>query len=189
MKTNETFESELKLEMNGQRVTSIDLPPNHSKTLDVLVDKNFKCTFNKFPHSKFEQTAERGFIVQAIELDSEQDMITIEYENQNKIQNFPDQFSFNSILSSSEGRFNSVRNTNSKQRQHKTNELQINMNSDYAVDAIVYRTTDDLFDPGVSFSNPVLAESIETQQVKNRNSYPAIVHAIQNEQQFCTQLY
>lgn len=189
MKTSETFESELKLEMNGQRVALIDLVPNESQTIDVLVNKNFRCAFNKFPYSKFEDTAERGFIVQAIELDSEQDMITIEYENQNKIQNFPDQFSFNSILSSSEGRFNSIRNTDSKQRQYKTNELQLNMNSDYVVDAIVYRTTDDLFDPGISFSNPVLAESIEMQQVKNRDSYPAIVHAIQNEQQFCTQLY
>ncbi len=199
IQTHESFETELKFMSGGQRVTAVNIPVGEKKSIDIVVDKTFNCAL-PFPDIiSTVPLAERGFIFKAIPLGSEEDNLVIDYLNQNSMDSFPDLFSLNALLESSEAKFFSIRNSQTRQRAFKTNELQLNMNRSTAIDTLVLRTTADLSVPPLvrldsgymassEYTGVSMSRARQVRAAKKTNSYPSYIFTSTSETSYCKQL-
>jgi hypothetical protein len=198
--TGDTFETELKFMHNGQRALTLELPSGDTKTIDVVLDKNFNCNFKGFELLQEEPQSERGFVVKAIDLGTEQDILQIDYLNQNEMQAFPELFFLNTILENSMGTLDSIRNSNQRQRRYKTNLLQLNMNRSTVIDTIFLRDIGDILTPdlerlpgyGIESTNYTRLSIERRQQVrdyKRTNGMPSIIQNQTQNTSFCLEVF
>ncbi len=147
---NEEFLSEIRFMMNGIQIYEFNIQKDATETVDMVMYKNFKCVLPSNNLSNHEhKTAERGFRIQALPLDSEDDKIIIDYQNKGQLESFPETFSFNRLLESALANVKTTRLVNPDGKQSNTNLLQLVDSRTHVIDTIIFRDLTDLEAPAV----------------------------------------
>jgi hypothetical protein len=199
LESPEEFLTELRFMSEGERIAEFILKPQSQKIINIEIDKNFNCSFSPVQKAEGDQTSERGFRIKAIDLNSEDNMLTIDYKNQGAMDSYPEFFSFNSLLESAQNKGLKTIINGKKVKRTNTNYLQWNINRTTAIDTIVFRNLKDINTPAVSFSNDLnygyqlsIAEYMRLQisnAKKKSDFYPSSISPYQPDKTYCTQVY
>lgn len=200
----EEFMSEIKFTLDGEVVSEFTLFANSSKTLELILVKNFKCEIANIESSNSPyKNAERGFRIQAIPLNSEEDKITIDYMNRGDFETFPETFSFDRLLQKASSNLETTRIVNLDGRREKTNFLQMTNSRTHAIDTLVFRSVLDIQLPpppknlNVLLSNNYqsMGESIQYQihheaieSARRSNTYPSQLRLSNEDTHYCEAL-
>lgn len=200
----ETFNSEIKFFLNGVQVSEFNIEKDAIKTIDLVMYKKFKCTLpvnNQSNHSY--KTTERGFRVQALPLDSEDDKIIIDYQNMGQLESFPETFSFNKLLENANTNLQATRVVNLNGNREDTNFLQMTNQRTHVIDTLIFRSVRDIIQPEKPiFSFGERAEARRTayylssdwdmheeiRNIRRSDTYPSQLRLNDKETNYCSEL-